>query len=249
MFDAIRSACVSLVEQHDDFWLLAALTDWSYEEGIRGGRNKGFARAVDSYQRAGVPAHVIQSLRAGINGNLAEVLRSQHLEVQCNPDCGPDLGIVSPELTPNRALVEVKLLFDGTLHKYYANVADDRRRLSNWKSPQIECVQAVFFTQLPCFRYPAGRWYGASKADPARQTRCMGIPSQFRRLMDVMPFKPTWPESGVYVHNLKFPTSVVTEDLLLRRYEQIFESTYHWNFNASEQLRNAQVGVAIWRIS
>lgn len=248
MFDAIRAACVALTERYDDFWLLAALSDWSYEEGIRGGRNKGFGKAVDSFERAGVPAALVAQLRAGINGNLADVLRARGLAVQCNPDCGPDLELTSPTASPGRALIEVKLLFDGTLYKYYANVAADRDRLVGWKSPGMECVQAVFFTQLPCFHYPAGRWYGASKADPARQTRCLGIRSQFQKLMSAMPHQPTWPESGVHVHPLPFPTGVVTEELLLRRYQEIFIPSRPWNFNATEQLKNAQVGVALWRM-
>lgn len=248
MFDTIRNACVYLTEQMNDFWLLAALSDWSYEEGIRGGRNKGFSRAVDSFEHVGVPDTIIQQLRAGINGNLASVLRSHGIDVQCNPDCGPDLELQARGASTDRALIEVKMLFDGTLHKYYSSVAADRDRLLNWRSPKVKCVQAVFFTQLPCFDYPIGRWYGASKSDKARQTRCLGIESQFNRLMSVMPQRPTWPESGVYIHELAFPTSVVTDEMLLRRYKHIFIPAHPWSFVAAEQLRNAQVGVALWEI-
>src|SRR5436190_7591038 len=126
MFEVIRESCESLVTQFDDFWLIAAITDSSYEEGTR---NSDYARAIYSFERAGVLPTALRQLRAGINGNLATVLESKSIGATRNVECGPDLELRRKSSSGEIALLEVKLIFDCTALKYYPAVAQDRVKL------------------------------------------------------------------------------------------------------------------------
>ena len=248
MLDIIRESSVRLATEFNDFWLLAGVSDWSFEEGIRGGKNKGFAKAVDSFQRAGVPNSTIAQLRDGINGNLAAVLEGTGVGVNRNIERGQDIELHDTATRAVISPVEVKYLFDCTYDKYYPAVAEDRERVRPSARRRNPGFQVVFFVQLPNFLYPRGRWYGSSKIDGPRPTNHVGIQRQFRKLMSVLPHPPTWPENGPYVHALKFPTEIVTDALLLRRYAEIFTPAEPWTFTGIEQLRDAKVGVAVWQV-
>jgi hypothetical protein len=254
MFDTIVGACTRLVTEFDDFWLLASLTDSSYEEG----GSKWFRRAIESYDQVGVPAQIIGALRTGINGNLKALLETTALSAQrrkqppkiCNSRDRIDLLLrqVDGGCT---AFVEVKRLFDCTIARYYSDVAGDRGKLQRYVGHGIECYQVVFFTQLPYFRYPPGVWYPPeNKRWKAREITWLGIEAQFARLMTLMPEPPTWPAgpNGPFLRDIASPTSNVTDTHLLRRYGQIFTPDCEWLFNATEQLRDAKVGVAIWQV-
>jgi hypothetical protein len=253
MLDTIRETCIHLVTHFNDFWLLASLTDSSYEEG----GTKWFRRAVESYERVGVRAEIINTLRNGINGNLKALLETASLSVQprkqpamCNSKDRIDLILQRMEGGPT-VFVEVKRLFDCTIDRYYSDVASDWTKLQKYIACGIESYQVVFFTQLPSFRYPGGVWYPpANKRWKAREVTWLTIEAQFAHLMTLMPHCPTWPNgaSGPFTHDLDFPTNNVTERHLLRRYDDIFVPDDAWTFNSTEQLRDAKVGVAIWKV-
>ena len=162
--------------------------------------------------------------------------------VRRNPNRGRDLELYRPATPADTFPVEVKLLHDCTYGHYYPNVAKDRERV------RPNGFQVVFFTQLPSFKYPSGCWYGSSKPEHARRTNCIGIQTQFRKLTSHLRYQPTWPENGPLTHPLPFPTEIVTDELLLRRYAEIFVPAVPWAFRGVEQLRDARVGVAIWQV-
>src|SRR5947209_2828816 len=118
----LSQAMAASVRQRQRFWVLAALTDRSYEEGDR---NHEFSEAVSFYERAGVASEVLSEMRLGINGNLrdlcAEGLPSGHL-VQRNKWRGQDLRFFDPTGI-EQARAEIKPLYDLTLDKHYLTTA------------------------------------------------------------------------------------------------------------------------------
>jgi hypothetical protein len=123
----IATACSELQSNYGDFWHCAGFTDRSYEEGVR---NRDFRESVDWLAAAGGSLQLIEKLRLGINGNLAHQLAMLHPDwrVSQNKSRGHDIEIAFS----NQGLVaalEVKLVYDCTLPKYYPEVAADRQKM------------------------------------------------------------------------------------------------------------------------
>ena len=90
----LRNACSALLDDasYNDFWVLAGLTDRSYEEGDR---NSAFRVEIEHYESVGLPMANCAELRRGINGNLADLLsrRNSGKKVKRNKWAGQDLSI------------------------------------------------------------------------------------------------------------------------------------------------------------
>jgi hypothetical protein len=85
-----------------------------------------------------------------------------------------------------------------------------------------------------------------------RKSRCikLGIPSQYQFLLERfqhLRVPPTWPEDGPWIHELSLCEKSLVESMMQGRYGRVFEPETAWQFCASEHLRDAQVGVAIWQ--
>jgi hypothetical protein len=247
MFALIQEACGRFLSEFRDFWLAAALTDSSYEEG---GTITGFRRAIASFEEAGLAASVVSQLRAGINNNLARLLESASLSVTRNRSHSTGgrerVDIVIRELKPagTEALIECNLLYDCTRETYYKRVADDRKKLQKYVSDRTQAYQVVFFTQLPHFRYPGGLWYGKTRWK-SREFNKLGIRAQYRHLMRLVSERPDWRRC----QQLTFPSEAISAPFLVRRYDQIFvPDDPAWRFDANRQLQDCAVAVAIWRV-
>ena len=71
MIDTIAAACEALQREpgFNDFWVVSALPDFSYEEGVR---NKKFRSALGLYRDADMDPDLLDCAALGINGNLQE---------------------------------------------------------------------------------------------------------------------------------------------------------------------------------
>jgi hypothetical protein len=246
----LRETCIELMSSFDEFWILAALTDASYEEGER---SSDFKRSIDRYAQAGAPEWLLKQLRNGINGNLRAVLERANPtlgRVIRNVGKGQDLSYDAWKYAP-AASIEVKLVYDCTLPKYYPSVAADWDKLASLRSKGFsgDLFLTVFFVQMPRYEYPAGRWAGRSRDSLSRQKylcHC-GIAAQFSTLTRALPHSASWPLQGSpYVRKL---TALIGEPLEVgrRRFED-FQPTVSWQFNAAQHLEDASVGAAIWQI-
>lgn len=245
--ECVRQACRTAIEDHLPAWLFSALTDRSYEEGAR---NKAFAESCNSMVAAGLSAELMFDIRAGINGRLARLLteKDRSLSVQRNQSRVPDLALHSAT-TGEQAWVEVKQVYDLTLGKYYPKVAEDRSKLlaSRLADSPLQLQQAVFFTELPNFDYPGGRWYG-HKACGGRMSYegTRGIMAQYARVRSLLG-APTWPNNDrPFMVPLDLEVSAQTADDARRWMDQVFVPNTTWTFDPSGHLRGAAVGVAIW---
>ncbi len=229
-------ACSHLVSDFDDFWLVAALSDWSYEEGIRA---KGYRTYLESWTgAAALPDDLMACLKKGINGNLVDVLRQNPavLEAEPSPNRGPDIVITA---TDGGGRVQVKLVYDETLSKYFTEIAADRGKQCDY--------QVVFFTSLPNFNYVSGKWYRAqTRKARSSEMNVVGIPLQLAKVVEKLGCRPNWPAGEAFVHSLPCGTAIVTEQLIRNRYAQVFAPKTAWTFAAGTHLRDAKVGVAIW---
>lgn len=237
-------ACQSLLKTQNDFWLLAAITDRSYEEGTR---NRGFRESVDSFQAVGVSAMLVQQLKKGINGCLADMIQfSPEIlgQVTQNKSRVPDLMFRTKSA---EVYVEIKLVYDCTFLKYYPSVAEDALKLKMCAVPNRELIQIVFFTELPNYYYPSGTWYGKKWAKDRRGWLVKrGIDDQFATLQRHLTSSPTWPAAAPYRQELQFPCEAIDEARLGRWFQSVFQPDNRWEFRAPEQLHGAAVGVAIW---
>ena len=75
----VRDCCDKLLCISDDFWLIASLTDCSFETA---GSWK-FKRALRSFSEAGLPERTTERLKKGVDGNLVDLI-----EQRC-PNLGP----------------------------------------------------------------------------------------------------------------------------------------------------------------
>ena len=245
------SACKKLLDDYNDFWVLAGVTDCSFEEGTR---SDDFVKPCDSYADAGVTSPLLDQLRAGVNGNLATIL-SEHCvagSVVRNKWRGQDLHFQSsPEAAV--AFAEVKLVFDCTLPKFYDLVAHDWDKLRAVQAGgfQGDLFLAVFFLQLPRHEYPGGRWYGSAKESPRRSRYLMfpGIATQYAEVRRRLPDAPAWPGEPPYVRPLSSALTMVDAGVFNRRYASILEPDAPWQFDPAEHLIEAAAGVAVWQIN
>jgi hypothetical protein len=241
----VAEACQTLATRNDDFWIIGALGDWSYEEGCR---NASFKRYLESWPLHVLPPGLEERLPIGINGNLAACFRQSPLlapeTVQQSQSRGSDIRFTMPDGT--RVEIEVKHVFDGTIAKQYAVVAGDLAKLSARSDKDTIAYAVVFFTQLPHYHYPAGCWYSEAKRYPARQCVERGIQRQIAHLCLHTKEPPTWPESGMFKHSLSLASTDILPETISGRYKAIFCPSVQWQFHAGH-LKDAAVGCAIWR--
>jgi hypothetical protein len=251
----LQNACEYLLKNDLDFWLLAGLTDCSFETG---GSWK-FRRAIDSMRDAGFGTERIDCLRRGINGNLEAVLEREHsLCVRANRGRGgtrPDICFERPT-DGVETVAEVKVVLDVTIPQYYGHkdrhgIADDRDKLLKLRRAGFDgrLLQVVFFLEMPNYYYPAGRsfapdWkpHGSRDSYPGHR----GINTQYRELQKHLRDAPAWPTSGPYLHALA-PSAKKTIALVDKWYSMVFRpKDASWKFRASDQLAEATVGCVIW---
>lgn len=197
MINVLQQACDRLLAEHQ-FWILAGLTDRSFEEGER---NAAFREAVDWYDGAGLPAPLSAKLRMGINVNLAHALRAlddpppniEHTSTRSGKY--PDV-CYGHNADGSATIVEVKPAYDMTMPKWYPIIAADGEKLINFRAQghASHLLQVVFFLQLPNFDYPAGSWYGSHRKCPGRSAYpgFRGIQRQYAQLRRYLP-EPTYP--------------------------------------------------------
>jgi len=243
--DLLNSACRSLLERRNDFWLLAPLVDNSYEEGAR---NASFGRTVSAWEQAGLHSGTLKMLRGGINGNLADEIRNLANVIEgsvCqNPSRCPDISFRTDS---GESHIESKLVFDCTTLKYYPTIPSDGYKLQRLKGQNSTLLQVVFFVQLPNHYYPAGRWRGSYSRGLERPKYLIraGIQSQYRELMRHMPGEPTL---QLHTQPLAFPTEVVSGELIRRFFAgALVPDNPNWSVNADQTFRDAAIGFAVWQ--
>jgi hypothetical protein len=250
----VVDSCRSLLEE-DSFWLLAGLTDNSYEEGSA----PHFQKCVKAYEDVGAQPGLIQQLSAGINDNLLKNFRSLPQVVGAirrNKAAGKG-GRLRPdfEFSTDQAeiLVECKMLYDCTGDKYYESTASDYQKLASYSSPRSRLFQVVFFVQLPGYDYPPGTWFDNRRPHGSRAVMLRGIDAQYARLRRSLPQSPAWPGPEPFKRALHFPTSEVNVDFLQRWYTHSFrpesERDNTWRFDSGAHLQDSAVGLAIWERS
>lgn len=232
-FSSLCKCCQALCTGFDDFWLLAGLTDRSYEDGVKKG---GFPKAVDAYVAAGLTGKMLKQVCNGVNGNLLALLKDD--PDVCDPvrrtGEGQDLTF-SNRQTGRPASVEVKLLFDCSQSKHYATTARDWDKLEKVRASGTsgDLFLVVFFHQMPNYDYPKRSGY----------LHHQGIGAQFAELRRYIDRPPLWPVPAPYTH-LIGPPSAEVKDLLLKRWPPRID----WKLDLSAHLREAGVGVAIWQV-
>jgi hypothetical protein len=243
--ELLIASCTHLLRSNDAFWLIPALSDISYEEGVH---HENFLR---SWTEEGLDQGLLQSLKAGINGQLFSYLEATTqfaLLTRRTMRNGkfPDTFF---QLKPTDGIteVQVKLLFDCTYTKHFDSVRLDMIGLKERAHTNAHGFLIVFFTQLPNFHYPRGFWHGASKAATARACVKKGIDAQFRHLLGQLGVSPTWPAEGPLRHPLQLSEALFEK--VRTRLKRVFKPenpASNWEF-AKEHLCDAQVGVAIWQ--
>ncbi len=236
MLNTVPEACRKL-SSFSDFWLVAALGDWSFEEGDR---NASFVRYVRSWDQPDfpLPIDLLRDVRLGINGVLCRLIGQQPDVESCdrNPSYGPDIVFRASGCSFS---VEVKYIFDCAYTKQYETAIPADRD----KRPDF---QIVFFISFPNYRYPAGRWYGGGWTK-SRQTNVIGVAAQYRKVCQFLGKTASWPGgTRPFCADLPQGTEIVTQDRIQRRFAAAFQPGETWQFSTTEHLRGAQVGFAVW---
>jgi hypothetical protein len=245
----LADACRALVNDplHNDFWVLSGLTDRSYEEGDR---NQKFKWEIKAYESAGLSPAMSEQLRLGINGNLKTILSSQFPEISIkrNKWAGQDLTIRSPR-KPD-AVVEIKLIFDCTMPKYFKSLAHDLEKLHQRRADGFtgELFAVVFFATLPEYLYPRGLWFDKQWRSRSAYMRNCGIANQFVQAVERMKCKPIWPAKGApYIREMK-SLAHGNYEVVCKLINNNFQTDEPWQFNPKKHLRKAEIGVGIWQM-
>jgi len=227
------SACETVLSLNE-FWILAELTDNSYEVG----NCSHFRDSIEPYRRFGLPANLMKQLDEGINGNLANALGCKQNKR------GQDVEFRGPDSRHARA--EVKLVHTVTYAKYYPCVAADITKLAGTRTSfDGDLFLAVFFAHFPCYKYPAGSLRNAPF--PGRKFRTQSIQDQFGRVHNLIGRKADWPIDAPRVHRLHEPSEDVLR--MIGRWCDEFSMKKAWKFNSQAHLSGATVGCAIWQIT
>jgi hypothetical protein len=247
--DTLTAACSKLLVDYNDFWVLAGVTDCSFEEGTR---SHDFRAPCESYRNAGVSGALLDQLIAGVNGNLAAILANTCVcgSVRRNKWKGQDLGFQASKEAPE-ALAEVKLVFDCTLPRFYELVAADWHKLVAVRQSGYsgDLFLAVFFLQMPRHDYPAGRWYGKTELPRrARFVKFSGIDAQFAQVRKSLHVAPVWPDEPPFVQSLSPTLTMASADVFDRRYSHVLSTAERWQFDPAVHLQEAAVGVAVWQL-
>jgi len=244
---AVQDACMRMLEEDSDVLLFAALTDRSFEEGVRA---RDFRESVESFRVVGVAESDLQRMAAGLNGLLETHLRRDaSIEyVARNQSRVPDHCVRARACAESLTFLEVKQIYDLTMTKYFPMVAEDREKLllARAQDGRLELLQVVFFLQLPHFAYPAGRWYG-HKACPARSSYevRVGIPQQVRAV-EALLGPPSWPDSRPLVRPWSAAETAKAAPILARWMRSVFVAHTDWTFDPEIHLREAAIGVGMW---
>ena len=242
MLETLVAASKELLDD-SDFWLLAALGDWSFEEINR----PCHVRYLESW-RGRLPEEMLCKARLGINeqlNNLIEKhLRSTGMATRRDepyPGIKDRFDIAIDDRANGRSFhIEVKYVYD---------CASKFRLLVPTDSLKPVDYQVVFFATLPNYSYPPGSWYNKKKYK-RRETKVVGIKKQYAKLCES--FRPAnWPSDAPYCVNLPCGTNVLTEDCIQSRFSDtsVFvpdSQDEKWTFKASVELKDAQIGFAIW---
>jgi hypothetical protein len=242
----IIDAVQSLTTRHNDFWMLAAITDRGFEEGDR---NPHFAESVRSICDAGVAPRICQMLSLGMNGMLAQILKSRcdNCQITTQPSRGRDILIHAAD--GDGAAIDVKHVYDMTAGRYYPLVAHDREKLLKHREiySHHQLFQVVFFVQLPRADYTAGRWYG-KKDCPPRGNYIVSptIHAQYRKVADALGSDAVWPEHPPLVQQIHWPPTETEQAAVVHWFISVFVPSSQWTFDPQVYLSDAAVGAAIW---
>jgi hypothetical protein len=253
MLSVLIGACAELLRSRQDFWILAGLTERSFEEGER---NASFREAVDWYEKAQVASKLLAQLRWGVNRNLVDLIESCPAPppgIEWNPTRDrerPDICYGS-SADGTSARVEVKAIFDCTGGKWYPITAADGDKLRAHRKPNVpgHLFQAVFFLQLPGYDYPQGRWFPPNRklCGPRSDYVCYaGIEKQYKALRKRMATAPAWPTND---RPFVVPLALSNEALVpaIRRwFDLVFDRSTPWDFDEKMHLADAAAGCAVW---
>jgi hypothetical protein len=247
----VTDACKSLLQQ-DSFWLIAGMSDTSFEVG----NAASYADFVSACHRSILNESVLEQLRPGINGNLVRQLRKRTegkksgVIVSSPQARGPDILIRRDGDTA--AKMEVKQTWEFTLPKYYLEIAEDRNKLHSERASGFsgELFQIVFLLELPNYRYPEARWYGHSHSIDSRPPPPTNIRSQWDQVAAHIGHPPAFPaKKPPYVRPLVFPTAEITARDVQEWFNGLCEPvTPPFHFDAASQLRDAAAGVVVWQL-
>ncbi|MBK7877815.1 MAG: hypothetical protein IPJ77_19205 [Planctomycetes bacterium] len=119
--NAVRHACSQVLRSCRRELLLSALTDRSFEEGVRA---RDFRESVQSFRDAGLGAAEVVRIEGGLNGMMEDVLRSEPdiRYLMRSPSRGADHTFA---IQDQRAVIETKQVYDLTYRTYYHRVIAD----------------------------------------------------------------------------------------------------------------------------
>jgi hypothetical protein len=232
--EVLVEACRSLIRDFNDFWVLSAITDYSFE----GDRSSHFSKVVKSYVTAGAPASLVTQMQKGINGNLAEILAAKGAAKR-NKWKGQDLLLTGADGTDAR--VEVKQVFDCTVPKYYQSVAADLKKLKDVSERGFigGLFLAVFFVQFPNLRY-------ARHLGP-RKVFCEGILKQYQRVCKAIGVNANWPADHPEMVPLTLPRDQQIRAALEARFRSVHGTAS--DLSQSGLLESAAVGGSLWEFT
>lgn len=243
----VIEACRQVIENKPDFWLLAALTDYSFEEGTR---NASFREPVQTLAAAGAPAPLVADLHQGINGVLSDALRAAvpAATVAQNKSRVPDLLVRGA--SGDEVAIEVKLLYDLTYTKYYRSAAHDHTKLSELRSGRsaTAALAVAFSVQLPEMDYPHGYWYGRPRGSRSRTDQRVrsGSDAQLRELEQRAGAPPSHTVRGSA--QLVDRVAPSTLEVASRWFAEVFAPSASWSFQPGRHLVGADVTCAVWEI-
>jgi len=246
--EILTRACEQfLSEAFQLFWVIATLTDSSFEIG-NATQYKAFIR---HYRTEDVGEDVIEQLNRGINGNLVKIITDLGYSVEQESARQTDNGrvdIIYTDPQKGKIAVEVKYFYDCTMPKYMEAITSDRQKLQSMKvrSDIAERYQVIFFVSLPNYRYPRGSWIGKYYKAREDYLHFVGHAEQlFQSKKALSAVEPVWPAANPpRSRPLKLTRSQQAVEEWFRR---IFKPADKWLFELNKNLKDARVGVAIWR--
>ena len=195
-----------------------------------------------------MPEGLLSRAKPGINEQLKDRIEEQHdlkgkvSRTQCyvGSDDRSDIAVyVTANSQPLH--IEVKYVYDCAQHKQYRTLipADSRKPLD---------YQIVFFATLPYYSYPAGVWYKTKRYEERKaMVKVIGLQKQYVKLCKFL--RPAdRPNEPPYCVDLPHGTPRLTEDCIRSRFRDadVCQPDKSWEFVASRDFKDAQVGFAIW---
>jgi len=252
LFESVKAACRRTIERHRDFWLLAALTDQSFEEAD----HPHYRGAVARMTSCAPP--VAADLRLGINGVLAAEIAAAPTELVCThrnqalrpSRLRPDFRVVAPCGT-HAALLQVKQFYDLTQgEKWRREIERDHAKYDD----AHDVWRVVFFIQLPGLDYPEGKW--PRTAEEVRPSRAQwvrkgggfcGIATQLRAVQTYLGQSPAWSTASPGEWMQLRSASDAALDVARRWFAESFRPAVAWSFDPDRHLVDAAAAVAVWR--